>query len=407
MRQKRAREWAVARIGGVVAALAGLPSMANAGGFGIHEQSTVFLGSASAGSAAGGSIGSMYWNSAATAELPGLNSESSYTLILPRGDITVTSSPLGSGSGGDIGIDALVSASYGAYQLNKDTWIGISLTAPFGLSTKPDNQNYPGSYLAMTTKLMTMNANPTIAYRIAPGITVGAGVQIEFAQGKLAFRTSPVSTANFIGEDWAFGGTAGIMLEPSAGTKIGLGYRSNLTHDLSGPFSTGVVAFDSIGKVKLPEIVTLSLRHELSSDTRLLATVEWTNWSRFDALTLTPDVIPQLSIPANWSDGWFFSVGGEYDYSQYLTLRGGFAYEMSPVDDPTKRIVSIPDADRYWLSVGASYKYSESTTIDIGYAHLFVDDMDFVRSPVGSPAVFTGSIDASADLVSIGARTKW
>ena len=64
--------------------------VAYAGGFLINEQSTVFMGSASAGAAAGGSLGSMYWNPAATAQLPGLNTESSYTLVLPQATATVT-----------------------------------------------------------------------------------------------------------------------------------------------------------------------------------------------------------------------------------------------------------------------------------------------------------------------------
>ncbi len=80
-------------------ALGASATAASAGGFAINEQSTVFMGTASAGAAAGGSIGSMYWNPAATASLPGINTESSYTLILPNSTSTVTGveSPFGSG----------------------------------------------------------------------------------------------------------------------------------------------------------------------------------------------------------------------------------------------------------------------------------------------------------------------
>ena len=68
-----------------LATLTTLSSHASAGGFSVGEQSTVFLGSATAGAAAGGTIGSMFWNPAATAALPGINTESvSYThLTLP------------------------------------------------------------------------------------------------------------------------------------------------------------------------------------------------------------------------------------------------------------------------------------------------------------------------------------
>ena len=114
-------------------------------------------------------------------------------------------------------------------------------------------------------------------------------------------------------------------------------------------------------------------------------------------------------LEANWSDGWFFSLGGEYDYSEKLTLRSGIAYEISPVDSPEKRIVSIPDADRVWLSFGASYDYSASTTLDFAYTHVFVEDEKFERSTL-SPllqADISGTIEAEADIVSVGMRTKW
>ena len=182
-----------------------------------------------------------------------------------------------------------------------------------------------------------------------------------------------------------------------------MGWRSALTHELDGTFSTPLGGAPAKAKVKLPDIVTLSLRQVVASNMRVLGTVEWTNWSRFDKLTLSNG----LKIDANWSDGWFFSGGGEYDYSPDLTLRAGAAYEISPVDDPTKRLTTIPDNNRFWLNVGASYKYSESTTLDFAYSHVFVESGDFARHPVTSLTPFKGSVDASVDLLSVGIRTVW
>jgi long-chain fatty acid transport protein len=51
---------------------------------------------------------------------------------------------------------------------------------------------------------------------------------------------------------------------------------------------------------------------------------------------------------ANWSDGWFFSLGGECDLNLGMALRAGVAYEISRSDDPTKRFTSIPDNDQVW-----------------------------------------------------------
>jgi long-chain fatty acid transport protein len=306
----------------------------------------------------------------------GLNTESSFTLILPSADVTVTNIsgfgaiPPGTpgSTSGDVGIDAVTSAIYGTYQASKDIWLGIGINSPFGLMTKPDNTDYFGRVVGVTTKLLTINATPTIAYRIAPGITVGAGVQIEWARAKLQFGEglSPAPIAQFKGTDWAVGATAGILLEPTAGTSIGLGYRSNLSHEFSGRLTDVTGRADAEGFAELPELVTLSIRQEITPITRLLGTVEWTNWSRFEQLTLKSIALlpatgsSTLNVPANWSDGWFFSIGGEYDYSPVLTLRTGVAYELSPEDDATKRFTTIPDNNRVWLSIGGAISSAHS-----------------------------------------------
>ena len=115
----------------------------------------------------------------------------------------------------------------------------MAINSPFGLATKPENTSYFGSILGLTSKIVTIDANPTFAYKVAPGVTIGAGVQIMWAQGKLQFDEIPgavEAVGQFLGTDWAFGATVGIMIEPATGTTIGLGYRSRLNLDLNGNF---------------------------------------------------------------------------------------------------------------------------------------------------------------------------
>ena len=80
--------------GAMASWLIALSVPAHAGGFGLREQSTTFLGSAFAGAAAGGDISSMYWNPAASSALPGCSALSSYTLILGRSDETAQLRPV-------------------------------------------------------------------------------------------------------------------------------------------------------------------------------------------------------------------------------------------------------------------------------------------------------------------------
>src|SRR5690606_16396660 len=177
--------------GAVLGATAALAAPVHAGGFAVREQSAMFLGTAFAGSAAGGDIASIFWNSAATAALPGCNASSSYSLIIGRSDemadfglfATGTVVPPGVTAPGleptatDVGTDVLVPASYLACQLSDKLFAGVGLNSPFGLLTKPDDLNWAGSPIAVTSKVFSANLNPTLAYRLTPVLTVGVGLQ--------------------------------------------------------------------------------------------------------------------------------------------------------------------------------------------------------------------------------------
>jgi long-chain fatty acid transport protein len=415
----------------IAALTAVLATSASAGGFAIREQSVESQGASFAGSAAFGGLSSMYWNPAAAANKDGMNFDSNYTVILPTADIHVKGGTAfvagGTNDSGNIGSKALVPASYANYQFanyDKNLYLGLGLNSPFGLSTEPENKNYTGAVLGRTSRLFTLNVNPNLAYRLSPSLTVGAGVQMMYANGTFKFATGNGAgpTTGFEGTGVAFGATAGLMYTPTSGTTIGLGYRSRMNEKLEGnfytvgtPFAGGVAAST---EVKLPDIVTLSLKQALSSNTRLLGTVEWSNWSRFEELRVTSTTggrtvlgasTPGSSIaaiPANWNDGWFFSLGGEYDVNHLLTLRTGVAYEISPVDDPTKRIAGIPDSDRIWASLGASYKWSDTTTFDLAYTHIFLKDAEINRLSLSGSTVLADT-SASTDIISVGMKMKF
>src|SRR5215510_3406653 len=141
----------ISRAGILAAAIAScaLPTLtppAHAGGFAVHEQSTTFLGSAFAGSAAGGDLSSMYWNPAAAAVVSGCGTASSYSLILGRSDESAQGGLFGSGAlsptSTDVGTDVLVPSSYLACQLSDKLFVGVALNSPFGFLTKPEDTTW-------------------------------------------------------------------------------------------------------------------------------------------------------------------------------------------------------------------------------------------------------------------------
>jgi long-chain fatty acid transport protein len=407
-----------------VAALLATMGTASAGGFAIREQSTVYQGMSFAGSAAGDTLGSMYWNPAAAASEDGLNTESSFSIIAAESNVHVTSSPFlaNPADSGDIGPPAFVGASYGNYQLSKDVYIGMAVNAPFGLKTDPVNVNYQGAVIAQKTELQTYNFNPTVAVRVAPGITVGAGVQIQSADGTFRFASGVASgpTTAVTGNGWGFGGTAGITIEASPTTLIGIGYRSQMDQEIEGRIYTVGTSLSqkTDAELNLPDIVTASIRQIVTPKLRISGTFEWTNWSRFKDLTVTvtedgASVFGQTtagteiaSLPFNWSDGYFVSLGGEYDLEPGLVGRFGVGYEWSPIDSPEKRSTGIPDNNRVWLSGGFSWQFTPTTTIDFAATHLFVEDSGFERVSLSGVPV-SGEVESKVDILSVGVRTHW
>jgi len=422
----------------VLLGLGALAETAHAGGFGVHEQSATFLGTAFAGAAAGGDISSMYWNPAAAAAVPGCSAASSYSLILGSSDETATGGLLAGGPGvdrsTDVGSDVLVPASYLACQLSDKLFAGVALNSPFGLLTKPDDLGWAGSPIAVTSKVFSVNVNPTLAYKLAPGLTVGVGLQVEYLKirlnhGSFAPPQLPVpliAARRFEADDWGVGATAGLLWQPLPGTSIGVGYRSAVDFDVEGQFTRGrgattgaAVSTEAEAGLTLPEQVTFSVRQAVGPTWAVLGTVEWKNWSRLGNVTAVstgcgPTGVCEV-LNLNFRDGWLFSVGAEYAYSPTLVLRGGVAYEISPIEDRTRDIL-LPDSNRVFLSAGASYKYSENIILDLGYSHIFFEDADFCIgsgggsthcNPGTTTVLLQGSSDTSVDIVALGLRYKF
>lgn len=417
-------------------------SPAMAGGFAVREQSAEFQGMSFAGAAAaGGGLSGMFWNPAVAAYAPkGYSSESDAALILGNIDITAKAgttllgSPGLAADTGNMAKPALVPASYMAYRLSENAVLALSLNSPFGLATDPPNRAWVGQTHNRLSELKTFNAAPTLAVRLAPGLSVGFGAQIEYVEGKFqnAFPSLPTApTALDIsveGKDTAYGFTAGVNWAPTSQTSIGLGYRSAINHNLKGsisipasPIPAQVTGNPTEVALTLPDIATLSLRQSLNDKLRVTGTVEWTHWS--DVQKLEVDC-PSLgapfctnanhianSIPLRWVDGWMFALGGEYDFNKQLQLRSGIAYEMSPIQDPINRTTGLPDQNRFYLSGGASYKLSDMLTADLAYTHFWglgggTDRNQPVLAPPGSFVRVVGDVSESADIISGAIKFK-
>ncbi|POF28589.1 OmpP1/FadL family transporter [Roseibium marinum] len=427
-------------------ALSMVAGAAHAGGFALREQSAYYQGMSFAGNATtGDTISSMFWNPATLVGAgQGLTVESHSSFIAPVSDIDGTFTPgalttlngatTSTAPSGDVASDAWIPASYAAYRFNDQVVFGLGINAPFGLSTKPE-QNWAGQYYSRSSEVFTVNVNPAVAYQVNDMFAVGIGAQLQYMQVRLksayAFSTT-AATTEFKGEGYGFGVTAGLTFKPWESTEFGLGFRSAVANDLDGSYinpggrffvaGVGLVNFggNSAGidaTVVTPETVTFSASHRVNEKIRLAGTVEWTNWSRLKTVhpsgtgtsTTNPTGLPALEF--NYDDGWFFSVGGEYAWNDQVTLRAGIGYELSPIDEKI-RSTRLPDNDRLWLSAGLSWAPTKHLAFDLGYSHLIPADTKIdisgnhqdYNSNVGT---YKGDVDSQVNIISAALRYKF
>jgi long-chain fatty acid transport protein len=393
----------------------GVDTPACASGFALREQSAKGLGNAFAGAtAAAEDISYMFFNPAALARHSGNQVVAVASYVVPSFSFetaTATNAlgtPITGGTGGgDVTRNAFVPATYASWEINPDWKVGIGLNVPFGLETNY-SADWSGRYHAVRSRLRTITATPTIAWRATESISVGAGMQLEYADAILTnaidFGTigaaaripgaAPGQQDGFVdlrASDSAVGFTLGVLAEPWQGTRFGVGYRSSLKLAFDGDArfdldragigariesSTG--AFRNTGaeaELTTPESVSVGVYQDVTDRWSLMGEFSWTRWSRFDELRIKFDNPAQADsvTEEDWRNTIFVAAGATFRPTDRWTVRAGIAFDESPVPDRT-RTPRIPDNDRLWISFGLTYAPTADLELAFGYTHIFLSD---------------------------------
>jgi len=413
----------------VVSAITVWAGDAAASGFQLMEQNASGLGNAYAGQAAAAENAStIFYNPAGMTQLPGR--QVSFAASGIGTSIQFTDSgqsrspipgliPLGD-DGGDAGDWSLLPAGYASWQLNPCVWLGLGVTAPFGLKTDYDS-TFIGRFQSQTAELRTYDINPSIAWKVNDTVSLGAGISYQHAKFTLdrsavtAFvppATVFTGATHLDASDSNWGWNIGAMFNLGPGTRIGLSYRSSISYDLGGSAATsgvplaGTVAVPVTASIRFPDTYSIGFAHSFSEQWELLGDFTYTRWSTVKAVPIVTTA-PSAFGPAGatldtfnfqFDDSFRVGLGVNDKISNDLTLKAGIAYDETPVDGQF-RLVALPDNNRTWLAVGGKYALSKSATLDFGYAHLFVKDASInqARPQQGTVA---GTYSSHVDIVS-------
>jgi len=422
-----------------------LSSMSYAAGFAIIEQSVTGLGRAFAGSAAVAEDAStIFFNPAGLTYLSHSEFATGLNFINPESDFTNEGSTIPSslggtaitGSGDDGGKLGIVPNLYYAHRLNDRMVAGVGVNAPFGLVTEYDD-NWVGRYHAIKSDLKTININPSLAFKTTEKLSLGFGINLQYIDleltqavdfgavcaaasvGACAAPQAHDGKAKITADDWSWGYNLGLIFQATDATRVGLAYRSKISHHLEGKGSfdipdngavqsvasgAGFANGDIDGKVTLPESASLAIHHQINDKWAVMGDASWTRWSRFQVLAINSTDSDRLnsSKDEKWNNNMRYGLGLTYIHNDTWTFRGGVAYEETPVSDQY-RTPRIPDENRKWLAMGASYKYSDNITLDAGYTHIFLNDPT-INDTDNNGYTVKGEYDSSVDILAIQMR---
>jgi long-chain fatty acid transport protein len=420
-------------VSAIGALLGTLHGSASAAGFQLIEQNASGLGNAYAGQAAAAEDAStIYFNPAGLTRIPRGQVVGALNLVKPSstfsndgsctpyvgtgvGTSTCPFGPNGNlghvagGNGGDAGDWSVVPNAYLSWEVLPSTlWLGIGVNAPFGLKTEWDS-DWVGRFQAIKSEVQTININPTVAWKINNMFSVGAGVRAQRLDAELtqavSYRAVALSTGigaiiagtpagsegvfKLSADDWAWGWNAGVMVNFSPATRLGVSYRSRIKFTVEGdatfgsrPAALSVVPNVADGNVKadikLPDTLSVAVAHQLHPQLQLLADYTWTGWNSIQDLTVVRTSGPLsgqtlTSLALHFKNSWRVGFGANYQLTPQWKLRGGLAFDKSPVQDAF-RTPRLPDEDRTWLAAGAQWAFAPNAALDCGLAYLFVKD---------------------------------
>lgn len=349
---------------------------ATAAAFQLYELGTPIIGTAGVGQAVTNDASSAYFNPASMTLLPDTQFMLGSQMLLPYFNFSKDdSTTIHGNNGGNAGSLIPGMSLYYAYSLAPNIKLGVSVTSPFGGEMTYEDR-WVGRFYVQQVTFYTINLNPSIAWQINDWAAIGAGVSAEYLNLQetvalpipvitLIEGQAKVSLANI-----APGFNIGLLFTPYKSTQIGIAYRSQIVHHLSG--STTISGFSAnpstTTKLVNPSELIISARQGIGSRFKLLAEAGWANWSTMRDAILTVDGY-SATIPQNWGNTFRVGLGGQFQATCNLLLQLGASFDSSPTVS-SKRLPDLPMDKQLRIGGGLIYRIIQPVALGVSYEYI-------------------------------------
>jgi len=349
---------------------------ASAAAFQLYELGTPIIGTAGVGQAVTTDASSSYFNPASMTFLPDTEFMLGSQMLLPYFNFEKNpSTTILGGEGGNAGSLIPGMSLYFAYSFSPKLKFGASITSPFG-GEMTYTDGWVGRFYVQQVTFYTVNFNPSVAYQFTDWLAFGVGASVEYMNLQetvalpipgitLVNGQAKVSVANV-----APGFNLGMVLTPYPTTQIGIAYRSQIVHKLSGNTTFLYLPFSANTSTKLvdPAQVIVSVAQTIGNNFKLLAEGGWANWSTMRDSILIVDGL-SATIPQNWKNTYRFGLAGQYQAACNLMLQLGGSYDSSPTTS-SKRLPDLPMDKQIRIGGGVVYRIIKPVSLGMSYEYI-------------------------------------
>ncbi|WP_022846117.1 MULTISPECIES: OmpP1/FadL family transporter [unclassified Desulfurobacterium] len=283
--------------------------------------------------------------------------------------------------------------------------LGVGAFGVSGMGTDYRNANDPAGVLQSTnTNFSFMRMMPGISYQLTDNIALGAAVHMTWGS---------LDMGQGFSQDFGIGASLGLSYETNMFT-AGFSYMSPVKMTYKRVYdSNGDGTFEDM-KLEQPQEVAAGVGVRPIDGLKVGFDVRWINWAGADGYK-----------QFGWNNQVVYALGAEYQATEALTLRAGFNYAKSPLDDYTATAasfapsVNIPDfavpfpeynvaalnalgfpaITETHLTLGAGYKFTKHFAVNVAYVHAFEGDFK-VEDTTGLAPTYEAK--NSQDSVSMG-----
>jgi long-chain fatty acid transport protein len=276
--------------------------------------------------------------------------------------------------GGNAGGNSVGGAFFHAHPVNDKWGWGFAFGSLSGaVIDYDDGSDFAGRYWASEVELLTVSTTGSISYKFTD--TFAASVHSSLSYGELDLDVyvpgvvQPNPTPPPVrplgadigiakvknGDDTVISFGASTLWQATDKLRLGAVYNSEIEYDFDSDLKLppGAVVGANV-ELTYPQTIRTSATYDLNESLTLLGSVAWEDWSSFEDIPITTGM-GGASLPRNWDDTWFYSVGLRWKPNNRYTYYTGIAFDTDPTD-ASDRTADMPMDEQIRLSGGVTYE---------------------------------------------------